>query len=257
MARDPADCISQYNAAAGRHPTAGIRPLTANGVQDRWELPLWHLPPGKLRTHVYAEDLASIPMHELAPKALFMTGLMRLAACDLFIHGLGAANDDRAHEGYDIITEEWFERWLGIPQLAPMTLVTATRYLGVSPRSPPNEEQVAKARWAVHHARHHPDLLGDPGRNRERERLLRTLQELPRHSRERADVFLALHRLLDEARQAHPEELERFSFTSRDLQDRFAERALVYDRTWPFVLFPESALKALQAEIAAGFNAAG
>lgn len=256
MAREPEACISQYNAAAARHPTAGIRPLTTDDVQDRWELPLWHLPPGKPRSHVYAEDLASIPMHELAPKALLMTGLMRLAACDLFIHGLGAANNDRSHEGYDIITEEWLERWLGVPRIAPMTLVTATRYLPLASQSPPTAADVAKAQWTVHHARHHPDLLGDTSGSRERDRLLAAIQALPRRSGERGNAFTALHRLIDSARRSHPEGLDRLDANARDLRARFAERALIYDRTWPFALFPESVLADLCNQIRLQFQTA-
>ena len=35
-----------------------------------------------------------------------MTGLMRLAGCDLFIHGTGGG-------AYDLVTEEWLGSWMG------------------------------------------------------------------------------------------------------------------------------------------------
>src|SRR5205823_2691827 len=153
-------------AAVAWHPTVGIRPLLADEVQDRWELPLWWLPPGREREHVYAEDLGRIPIAELAPKALMMTGLMRLAGCDLFIHGLGAAGlvePGRVVEGYDVITGEWLAAWLG-PEasIAPIVMVTASFLLPLLDRPLPTLHDSARATWLAHHARHDPIALRDP-----------------------------------------------------------------------------------------------
>jgi hypothetical protein len=254
MAKDPERCITTYNAAAANHPTAGIRPLTASDIQDRWELPLWHLPEGKPRRHVYAEDLASIPPHELAPKALFMTGLMRLATCDLFIHGLGAAESNNpAHEGYDFITEEWFKTWLGV-QIAPIALVTATRYLPLADGPIPTDADVALARWLAHHARHSPMLLRDPDAALAKQRCVDQLELLPRRSRTRADTFRRLHAFLETYRHDHAAELQLLESTANTTAARHAERGILFDRTWPFALFPDPALQALSTEIRAGFS---
>ena len=48
-----------------------------------------------------------------------MTGMARLAACDLFVHGTGGGI-------YDTITEAWFREWLGV-ELAPTIAVTRMR----------------------------------------------------------------------------------------------------------------------------------
>lgn len=260
MAHDPEVCITAYNTAAAHHPSARIRPLTASDIQDRWELPLWHLPPGKPRRHVYAEELATIPPHELAPKALFMTGLLRLAACDLFIHGTGGAGstDSSApdtHEGYDLITEEWLERWLGIPRasLAPITLVTATRYLPLSDSPPPTAAELARARWLAHHARHSPLLLRDPDAALAKQHLVDQIELLPRHTRARADSFQSLQSVLTAFRIRHETELASLAAAAANTAIRFSERSVIFNRTWPFALYPAATIQALAKDIRAVF----
>lgn len=258
MRRDPERCILAYNAAAARHPSAAVRPLIADDIQDRWELPLWHLPPGKPRTHVYAE--MNVPVSELAPKALLMTGLMRIAACDLFIHGFGGGGgegDDR--EGYDLITEEWLERWLGIPRekIAPLTVVTATRYLPLSPEPPPSPAQVAEALAAAHRARHSPDLLGDHDAELRKRALVRAIADAPRHTHQRHDLYLEMHRLLEESRRIHAPALQQLERIGTELKARLAERDIVYDRTWPFALHSPASLDELRAQVHARFGSEG
>lgn len=258
MRRDPEACILAYNAAARLHPSAGIRPLIADDIQDRWELPLWHLPPGKPRTHVYAE--MTVPVSELAPKALFMTGLMRLAACDLFIHGTGGGggggNDDDSHDGYDLITEEWLERWLGVPRarLAPMAVVTATRYLPLSTEPPPSPADVARAIVKAHRARHSPELLGDHAGAIRKQALVHEIAAAPHHSHQRADLFREMHRILEAIRRAHASALDELDHTADQLKARLSERNIAFDRTWPFALYPQSTLRELRDRIYAEFN---
>ncbi len=258
MSRNPESCITAYNAAAARRPTSGIRPLTASDIQDRWELPLWHLPPGRPRTHVFAENLATIPPHELAPKALFMTALLRLAACDLFIHGTGGGGgtDDDSHEGYDLVMEDWLESWLDIPrsQLAPMAVVTATRYLPLSSDAIPTAADLAHARWLAHHARHDPAMLGNVTAATAKQLLLDQISLLPRHSRARADAFRQLHSILDASRRAHAAALAALDANAGRAAARFAERDILFNRAWPFPLFPDSILTSLRDEIAAAFR---
>jgi hypothetical protein len=182
-----------------------------------------------------------------------MTGLMRLGACDLFIHGLGAAETDNpTHEGYDIITEEWFDRWLGI-RIAPIALVTATCYLSLSDIPTPTSDEVARARWLAHHAMHDPELLHDEVAASERRRLVENIRIARRHSPERRDLFANLHELLESTRRAHAADLDALKGRAKDQAARFAERDIIYDRTWPFPLFPQSTLFGLRDEIRAAF----
>jgi hypothetical protein len=255
MARDPERCIRAYNAAVARHPAAGMRPLAADPIQDRWELPLWRLPKGEPRRHVYAEDLSSIPIDELAPKALFMTGLMRLAGCDLMIHGMGGAGpDEGGHEGYDRITDEWLRDWLGEQSIAPIVLVTATLRLPLLSSEPPTADQVARATWLAHHARHNPDVLRDTYAADAKAKLVARITQDDRPHRH--DDFRRMHDLLDRYRTDHAPDLADLDRRAQDARARLADAAIAMDRTWPFPLQPAAALRELQSRIAAAFATA-
>lgn len=266
MTADPAGCGDPYNAAARAHPSAGIRPLVADEVQDRYELPLWHLPAdGGPRRRVYAETVAAIPIHELAPRALLLTGLLRLAACDLFIHGTGGGGGggDAAHEGYDRVTEDWFAGWArAVPAaaavlhrpLAPATVVTATMRLPLIGGPSPRSDEVARARWAAHHARHEPSMLGDAAAAQEKRRLVTAIAAAPRHSQARRARFAELHALLDRFDRAHADDLDGLDDHARQAARRVADWSVAADRTWPFPLYPEPALRSLRARIEAAFT---
>jgi hypothetical protein len=257
MGREPERCVRAYNAAADVHPDAGIRPLLADEIQDRWELPLWRLPDSSHfvpppREHVYAEDLPRIPVHELAPKALFMTGLLRLAGCDLFIHGMGGAGDE--HGGYDRITEGWLHAWLGDEaRLAPITLVTATVRLAIPHETIPMPEDVRHAVWRAHHARHCPGELGVAAMEGQRRALVGEIAVAAKP--QRAQLFRELHGLLDRYREQHASELDELRQEAAALHAQLGDASIIDDRTWPFPLYPRSALEELRGRIDRAFAA--
>ena len=128
MVQDPERCARSYNEAVAARPHARLRPMAIS--KGDCELPLWWLRDGT-RRDVRASDLtvllASGPeaaWSTLAPKALFMTLLLRLHGCELFIHGLGGGGSGDA-EGYDHAMQDWATRWLGSVTLAPMATVSA------------------------------------------------------------------------------------------------------------------------------------
>lgn len=266
MRRDPEGCIRAYNDAARAHPTAGIRPLEADAVQDRWELPLWRLNPGEPdapRRRVFAEGLGEIPMRELAPRALLLTGLVRLAGCDLFVHGTGGGGDE-THEGYDRVTEDWLRAWgrsdanvgeLAGAGLAPAAIVTATLRLPVHAEAIPGPRDVARAEWVAHRARHDPALLGDEAAANARADLVERIAELPRHSHERAELFDQLHRLLARVRAERGARLEALAGEAARARALAASREVLDDRTWPFPLYPQADLRSLRDGVDASFGA--
>jgi hypothetical protein len=80
---DPVRAAETHNLAAAASPEAGIRALgvkrsTSPEQSPRVELPLWRVKPGVPRTPVMLSQLDSIPLAELRPRALLMTGLARL-----------------------------------------------------------------------------------------------------------------------------------------------------------------------------------
>ncbi len=240
MQSDPVACISARNAAVAQFPDAGIAPLADN------ELPLWSIAaaPGSPRVRVFAEDLASLPGESLAPRALLLTGLLRMAGCELFIHGIGG-------EKYDRITERWLHAWLG-RSLAQTTMVTATLRLRI-PGQWPTEDEIAHAAWEAHHARHDPAVLGDAARAQQKQEFLGQIQAAPPRSTERAALFAQMHNVLHESERLHADRLKRLDDAAAAMRARADEAAIATDRTWPFPLYEPDQLASLRDAIAAQF----
>ncbi|MFM9997111.1 MAG: hypothetical protein ACKVU4_15085 [Phycisphaerales bacterium] len=266
MRRDPGRCVAAFNTAARDHPTAGIRPLVADEVQDRFELPLWRLTKLGPRKRVYADELAAIPGDELAPRALMLTGVLRLAGCELFIHGTGGGGtgDDARHEGYDRVTDDWFSAWAGsdaavapllAPGLAPVATVTATRLLPMASETPPTAAEVARLAWRLHHARHDPGVLGESAAADVKRSLALAVRRERTHSAARREKYTQMHEWLDGYRAAHAGALEALADALRRGSAARAEANIINDRTWPFPLHPQSTLLRLRDEINAAFHA--
>lgn len=245
MRRDPARCAEAHNRAVRQFPKDRIAPLTADGASI--ELPLWSIgpEPGSPRRKVFAADLDSIPVERLAPRALLLTGLLRMAGCELFIHGLGG-------ERYDRITERWLADWLG-RALAPTSMVTATLRLRVPGDWPP-DASIARASWTAHRARHDPAMLDDADRAQAKQSFLEQIRSAPRRSRERAALFARLHDLLHESEHAHAESLSGLDRAAAAMRARATEAAIAGDRTWPFPLYEPEQLAELGETIAAQFR---
>lgn len=231
MARESAACVEAYNAAASAHPGAGVRALSATA--GRTELPLWRLGAGGQRRRVFAETLTAGD-GVLVPKALAMTGLLRSGACDLFIHGLGG-------ERYERVTDAWLSAWLGASASAPVGVASATCFLpgleGDQP--PPTPEEIARAAWRAHHARHAPGLLGDDAAEASKRALAREASG-PGGKARRAAAFAALQQMLGAWRAQRAGGLEAFGRERDAARARADESAIVYDRTWAAALFAGS-----------------
>lgn len=242
MFADPERCVGAYNAACAAFPDAGTRPLAI--ASGRIELPLWRLEPGAPRRRVFA-GAPRPPVESLAPRALLMTGLLRLAACDLFIHGTGGAR-------YDRVTDRWFSRWLGEDTLAPTTMVTATLLLAVEGAAPDDPAAVDAARWRAHAAAHNPALVSDSAAG-DKARLLAEIDAAPRRSPDRARTYQRLHALLTAYRDRRADSLADLDRRAHDLADHARATRALLDRTYPFPLHPPGTLAALRDAVAAEF----
>lgn len=243
MRSDPRRCIESYNAAALAHPEADIRPLDAGAL----ELPLWRIdgPIGRAgRRAVHADELARVPGHDLAPRALLMTALLRLAACDLFIHGTGGM-------AYDRVTDAWLAAWLGPDAVpAPTALATATLLL---PLDTTPEDQAVTAQLLYRAALHKPGSLGDNELESQRRALVAGIAAAPSGSEDRRRRYRDLQRLLARHRQAHASEIE------ARRRAALAARASARDRadsvrTWAFPLYPAASLARLRDDIHRAFG---
>ena len=242
MAADPAGCIRAYNAAAAAHPGVGIAPLG----EARQELPLWRVRPGQARGRVTAGMLGQVPAEELAPRALLMTGLLRRAGCDLFVHGLGGGR-------YDVVAEDWLGGWLGCT-LAPAVVATGTLLARLEDEPPPPPEALARARWSLHHARHTPGSLGDVWSQRRKEELVAEIAGVRGRGGSASGAYHALQDLLSRVRLEQAEVLKGLAGKVTALEQRSRQSRVALDRTWAFPLHEPGALEALSAAVSAAFG---
>lgn len=244
MAADPAACVRAYNAAAAGHAGAGISQLS----ESKLELPLWRIRPGAARGRVTAGMLGQVPPAELAPRALLMTGMLRRAACDLFVHGLGGGR-------YDVVAEEWLRSWLGW-ELAPAVVATGTLLARLEEEPPPAPEELARARWSLHHARHTPARLGDAWAQRRKEELVEEIRGVRGRGGDAGTAFNQLQDLLSRVRIEHSAALTQLSGEVARLEQRSRQARVALDRTWPFPLHEAGAIDALAAAVRGCFGRA-
>lgn len=245
LTREPAAAAAAYNRAVERYPDATLATLRSRkGV---WETPLWRLTPGAPRRRVFADELARIPLRELAPRAILMTGLLRLAACDLFIHGEGG-------ERYDRAAEAWLKDWLGAA-LAPIAVATATMTLPLAGGAIVSAREAARARWLAHHALHNPAAVGDGARDAQKRALLQRIEALKKAGQAPGDAFAALHRFLAAYRSERAADLRALERKADEAARALAARELLEDRTWAFFLHEPAALESLREAIRARFSA--
>jgi len=249
MDRDPRACVLAYNAAITHAPGAGLRPLFFDEVNERYELPLWRIDQRGARHRVYAEDLEGTARHELAPRALMMTALLRLGACDLFIHGTGGGLYEKANDA-------WIGAWPDPAAGAPATVavVTATRRLSLLNTPAPTARDVARATWTAHHARHDPAMLGDHDGAARRRELVVAIKSARHQGREPRQAFERLHEFLRERRAAMSARLSALEEAASDAAARASDAGVASDRTWAFPMYSPGALDGLAQVVAREFQ---
>jgi hypothetical protein len=200
-----------YNAAiAGER----IAPLSAN------ELPFWSLD----RAAGARKPLLSGEKPDfVAPRALTLTAIARLALCDAFIHGTGGARYDRA-------MERWIRAAFGEEAhaaLSPMTVATATRHAPLARFVPSFDASATpEALRALEQ-----DPFGDDGAIK---RAL--LAEIRGDHAAKRSAFIAMRRKIIDARTARAAELDRLRARIATNSEARRAHALATDRTWPFPL---------------------
>lgn len=242
MADDAPACITAHNASAALVPEARVAPLAAG---PRWELPLWRLRPGRPRVRVYADEAPGIPPSELAPRALLLTGFLRLYACDLFVHGAGGAV-------YDRITDRWLGEWLGRP-LAPTSMATATLLLPLRAEAP-TLEAIDRAAWTAHHARHDPSVIGDQSAAQRKSALVSLIRATRQQGADPLPHYRELQAFLAETRAKHSGALTELDARAAALRSQRDQTRIASDRTWAFPLHKTPALDALANAIRGAFQ---
>jgi len=251
MKRDLARCVQTYNAAARSVRAPGIGSLRGSDLgADNAELPLWSLDRQTgLRRPVTIKTLTQVPIADLAPKALLMTGLVRHLGCDLFIHGTGGGASD-AEGGYDKVAERWLASWLGWT-LAPSVVVSATMRLDLATGPVVTDDDVNLAAMHIHRARHTPSLLGDDAAQLRKRELLLDINKRGLSRSQRDKPFRALHALLATVRTLHANALTARQAKLADLSAARDRDLLAADRTWPFPLHGPERIADLASDLRA------
>jgi hypothetical protein len=255
MASDPLRCARCYNRAVASVPEAGIGPLLIR--DDYVELPLWRVRLDGRRMHAYDNDVQALldstgsksqkpaaPI-DLLPRALFMTALVRLAMCDLFVHGTGGAIYDRA-------MELWMKDWLGI-DVGSIAVATADlrlplmsgqpRLLAVDGEHDPQTTPVKFVMWSrarnLWHDPEAPYRADASGPGPVKTAMLKEIAMLPRNSIERRAAFRTMHEALGRLREANPGVLE--AHRNAELASRLdADLQIAQQRDWPFPVYPDA-----------------
>lgn len=232
MRRDPEGCAAAYDSALAADPRVA-RPL------ERDELPLWKLTAGSSeRVRARANDLASGNPAALAPRAFLMTAIARLALCDLFVHGTGAAR-------YERVTEAWIRAWLGV-NLAPMSVATATLRLPLSKYVPHGATLTSTE---LHRLRWDPDADGR-GPSEAKSAWLRRIASAPRRSRERVEAYRGMTTYIRERREAHAPKFARADELVASTRHAAAALELARSRAWPWPLHGMEAMETLRRSVA-------
>jgi hypothetical protein len=163
----------------------------------------------------------------LSPRALTLTMFLRLFVADNFVHGIGGGR-------YDQVTDRLIQSHFDIEPPA-FAVTTATMYF---------PDAVGRSRACLpcvvtegHHLRH--SILGE----RKRE-LVAAIEQAPRCSIERRELFGQMHRELHDAAMNHPA-LTKWESQLRETEQKAVEEQTLFDRELFFALQSRERLTAI------------
>lgn len=243
MAREPWRCAEAYNRAVGEVSEAGIGPLLVR--DDRVELPLWRVGADGVRhraadsdVEAWLEDAQRSPALQM--RAILLTAIMRLAVCDVFVHGMGGAV-------YDHAMERWMELWLGV-SVSPMAMATATLRLPLL-REGEGSIDAGEALARFRRKWHDPawDGAGTMPSAVKREKL-EAVNAAARGSDVKRDAFLRMHEAVEGWREERETELAALRDQAEAARRMAAARQIAQVRTWPVAFYEEEAISAMVAK---------
>lgn len=243
MRREPREMAAAYNRAAALHPDARIAPLKVDG--SRVELPLWRLRASAPRERIWSDAPAAAEPRDIAPRALLMTGLLRMAGCELFIHGTGGGV-------YDKVTEAWFQDWLGV-SVAPTVVVSADLALPLSAGTV-TARDVADAKWRAYRAMHDPSMVGDDAAAAQKRQWLNRILGARDAGENPRPFYQQMHRDLKDFKSRHAAALAALRDDAERIERNFANSAIASERTWAFPLHAQENLRRLRDQVFAAFG---
>ncbi|MBL4700067.1 MAG: hypothetical protein JKX85_02315 [Phycisphaeraceae bacterium] len=242
-----------YNNAVNQLPHAGIAHLAIE--QDRIELPVWLIHWGKSRSRVYADiadhkpvlvdsegNALDLSKDLLAPKALFLSALMRTVVSQLFIHGKGGGI-------YDQVTEIWWSQWRQ-EHLNPLAIASADIYMHWDIHFA-QQKDVEHARWYLHHLKHNMDRFAEMGSERytQKQTLIKQLANTRTSRQDKKNGFKKLHQINDQLCQKHADILNKADNELTRALRGVANKEMASRRDWSFFLYQDSQIQQLQKMI--------
>ena len=267
MLADATHCVRSYNHAVDHHPSAHIAKLRVE--PDRVELPLWAVRWEEPRQRVFA-DLAGqsnvltfdngqpvtplspgiTPTPEnseafsLTPRAMCLTAILRQWCCDLFVHGRGGIEYDRA-------TEQWWRSWQNKP-LAPMTAVSADLPMNFSVPVA-DHDKLHHAQWWSHHIPHNLDRTTSnkhtPHRLTLEKRNLIDHMNDDRNPIRRATAYQRIHQINAQLAKIYPHVLTDAANRLTHAQIGVLNHKIATKRDWCFALYDPSQIQSLEREL--------
>ena len=180
------------------------------------------------------------------PRALATTTILRLAASDLFIHGIGGAK-------YDQVTDEIVRRFY---EMEPPQYVTATASaLLPVPRPEVTEEDELTIQRRLRDAVFNPEravrdqAIDDPNWNELLKQKSELLKNIPTLS-EKKSWHQKLQEVNDQLRERITEPVARLRIERDRIARQQHQARLLASREYPFVLFPQEGLRNLLLDLA-------
>jgi hypothetical protein len=196
--------------------------------------------------HAYDNDVAdwldrSIDGPRLMPRALFMTALVRLGMCDLFVHGTGGANYDRA-------MERWIGNWLGV-QPSAIAVASADVFLPLRDPGEPAIDPV-EATLEARRVWHDPEPTNGEAPGPVKRELLEAIEQAPSGSLRRRKAFFSMHKQLDQLRGVHGGVVEQAQRRAERAHRQQKDASIAKRRDWAFPLYTDEQISELAAAVA-------
>jgi hypothetical protein len=163
----------------------------------------------------------------LSPRALTLTLFMRLLVVDQFVHGVGGAR-------YDQVTDQVIERFLGVAPPA-FSVSTATLYFPTA---------LGRARPCLPCLTHEGHRLRHRAMGQTKMAMVRQIEQLPRGSPQRQQVFSEMHSRLSAAAAAHPS-IRSWEKRLEEATQTGAREEPLFDRELFYAIQPRDRLTAI------------
>ena len=231
----PVACALAWNDAGRLVPGAARALKIDRATPHRTEVPCWTLDDAGRRIPATVEDLQR---HRdgtgvIHPRAFLMTAVIRSTSTLPMIHGTGG-------ERYELVTDRWCAEFLGV-ELPPIRVCTADLRLPLE--APGAELDEVDPQEAIRRLEHDPW----PDKTTKID-LADAIRLAPRRSPERRRLFNEMQTMLRAERNRLAPRLDALREDARLRSLHLGQRRVARDRSWPWPLYEDQALRGLEAE---------